>query len=74
MSKLPDLGSNSSLACQALPALALAPPKRQKLCFKASQNLFHTFPPNKKKYFKLYMMRNQIPKGFFQEDPRSTKI
>ena len=29
MSKLPDLGSNSSLACRALPALALAPPKWQ---------------------------------------------
>ena len=29
MSKLPDLGSNSSLACRALPALALAPPKKQ---------------------------------------------
>ena len=29
MSKLPDLGSNSSLACRALPALALAPPKTQ---------------------------------------------
>ena len=29
MSKLPDLGSNSSLACRALPALAPAPPKCQ---------------------------------------------
>ena len=29
MSKLPDLGSNSSLACRALPALAPAPPKSQ---------------------------------------------
>ena len=30
MSKLTDLGSNSSLACRALPALALAPPKKGK--------------------------------------------
>ena len=28
MSKLPDLGSNSSLACRALPALAPAPQNR----------------------------------------------
>ena len=30
MSKLPSSGSNTSLACRALPALAPAPPKRQK--------------------------------------------